>query len=390
LLVPTIAPISRRTFLASATAAAVACGPRKAPRFFGLCLVANRDGRSIGAVDLSRFRLRRQLALDAAPEQILAHPNPKIAKAYALAPQNGTVYEIDADNLTITRRSRAGNTAVGMRISPDGRALWVLCHDTPRLVELPFDSLRPGRQVRLPAPPDDFDLSRRDDEACIVCRHGSVIALASLAKGEITRTIAAPFEPSIARFRFDGKQLIAGSHSGHSLTIYDVASGKTVVHLPISVAPRNFCFTEDGGQLYVTGDGMDAVVTVYPYRTEVAETRLAGHAPGGMTVTETSPSSYLMVTNPDAGAVTVLDVDSGQLTAVVAVGKEPCAIVITPDKEYALVLNQKSGDMAVIWLKTLAGTQAGGVRVRRYKSAPIFTMIPVGEGPVSAAVVGLT
>ena len=370
---------------------AVGCGTRKAPRFFGFCFVANRDGRSISAIDLSRFRLRRQLALDAAPEQILAHPNPKVAKAYALAPQNGTVYEIDANTLTIARRSRAGNTAVGMRVSPDGKTLWVLYRDPARLVELSLDTLRPGRQVHLPAPCDDFDLSRSADEACMISRSSSVVALASLATGDISRTIAAPVEPSIARFRFDGKQLITGSHADRSLTIYDTASGKTVVRLPISVAPRNFCFTELGGQLYITGDGMDAVVTVYPYRTEVAETRLAGHAPAGMAVTEGSPfSSYLMVANPQNDAITVLDVYSGQLTAVVSVGKGPRVIVITPDKEYALVLNQESGDMAVIWLKTLAGNQAGGVRVRRYKSAPIFTMVPVGAGPVSAAVVALT
>lgn len=352
--------------------------------------MANREGRSIAAVDLSRFRLRRQLSLDAAPEQILAHPNPKIARAYALAPQAGIVYEIDANTLTIPRRSRAGNLAAGMRISRDGKALWVLYRDPSRLVEIPFDTFRPARQVALPAPPDDFDLNRRADEACIVCRHSSVIAFASLPDGQITRTIATPVEPSIARFRFDGRQLIAGSHAGRSLTIYDTASGKTVVRLPISVAPRNFCFSEDGGQLYVAGDGMDAVVTVYPYRTEVAETRLAGHAPGGMILTETTPVSYLMVANPGADSVTVLDVDTGQLTAVVSVGKGPSAIVITPDKEYALVLNQKSGDMAVIWLRNLTGSQAGGLRVRRYKSASIFTMVPVGEGPVDAAVVALT
>jgi YVTN family beta-propeller protein len=108
-----------------------------------------------------------------------------------------------------------------------------------------------------------------------------------------------------------------------------------------------------------------------------------------MAVTETSPS-YLMVTNPDDDGVTVLDVYSGNLTAVVAVGKGPRSIVITPDKQYALVLNERSGDMAVIWLHALGGTQVGGIRVRRYKSAPLFTMIPVGEGPVSAAVVALT
>ena len=382
-------PISRRALLVSAGAAlAVSCKQPRAPRFFGFCFVANRDSRAIAVVDLSHFRIRRRIALDAAPEQMLAHP--KLPKAYALAPQNGTVYEIDANTLTIARRARGGNTAVGMRIARGGEALWVLYRDPPLLVEIPFDSLRPGRRIRLASPPDDYDLCRTTDDACIVSRRARTLAIASLAQAAILRTINASTEPSIARFRLDGKHLIAGSQADRSLTIYDVASGKTVVRLPISVAPRNFCFTEDGGQLYITGDGMDAVVTVYPYRTEVAETRLAGRAPAGMVVTETTPTSYLMVTNPDDDGVTVLDVDSGKLTAVVAVGKGPCDIVITPDKQYAQVLNQRSGDMAVIWLHELTGTQVGGIRVRRYKTAPLFTMIPVGEGPVSAAVVGLT
>jgi DNA-binding beta-propeller fold protein YncE len=377
--------ISRRALLVSAGAAlAAGCKQPKAPRFFGYCFVANRESRSIAVVDLSHFRSRRQLALDASPEQMLAHP--KQSKAYALAPENGTIYEIDANTQTIARRVRAGNTAVGMRIARGGDALWVLYRDPAALVEIPFDSLRPGRRIQLAAPADDFDLCRRSDLACAVARNDRTLSLVSLADSAIVRTIDAATEPSIARFRLDGKVLIAGSQADRSLTLYDVASGKTVVRLPISVEPRNFCFTEDGGQLYVTGDGMDAVVTVYPFRTEVAETRLAGHAPGSMVITETSPTSYLMLTNPADDGVTVLDADSGRLTAVVAVGKGPCSIVITPDKQYALVLNEKSGDLAVIWIHALEG----GIRVRRYKSGPLFTMIPVGQGPVSAAVVALT
>jgi DNA-binding beta-propeller fold protein YncE len=379
--------ISRRQLLAAATLAAAGCRQPKAPRFFGYCFVANREGRSIGAVDLSHFRMRRQIALDAEPEQMLAHP--KLSKAYALAPDNGTVYEIDGDTQTITRRAHAGNTAVGMRVARGGEALWVLYRDPASLVEIPFDSLRPARRIRLSAAPDDFDLSAADDLACVVSRKDRSLSIVSLPQSTVMRSIAAATEPSIARFRKDGKHIIAGSEADRSLTIYDTALGKVVVRLPISVAPRNFCFDTEGGQLYVTGDGMDAVVTVYPYRTEVAETRLAGRAPGCMAVTDTNPS-YLMLANPETDGVTVLDVYSGKLTAVIGVGRGPCAIVITPDREYALVLNRLSGDMAVIWLRELAGNQVGGVRVKRYKTAPLFTMIPVGEGPVSAAVVKLT
>ena len=99
--------ISRRSLLVS-SAAAAACSRPKAQRFFGYCFVANFDSRSIGVVDLTRFRTRRQIPLDAAPSQVLARP--KTTQAYVLCPANGTIYEIEAGLLTITRRIRAGNT----------------------------------------------------------------------------------------------------------------------------------------------------------------------------------------------------------------------------------------------------------------------------------------
>lgn len=378
--------ISRRALLVSS--AALSCSRPKAERFLGFCFVANYDGHSIAAVDLTRFKTRQQISLDAAPAQILA--GPKTTRAYALAPANGTIYELEATTLSITRRVRAGNDALSMRISRSGDALWVLYRDPAALVEIPFDTLRPARRIRLSSAPDDFDLSRESDEACILNRRDRTLAIASLSRAAISRTIQCAAEPSLARFRFDGRQLIAGSYSDRSLTFYDVPTGRTIVRLPLAVAPKEFCFTGDGN-LYVTGDGMDAVVSVFPYRTEVWETLLAGHAPGVMISAEPDrPPYYLLVANPDADTVTVLDVESGKLVALVQVGREPRQIILTPNREYALVLNEKSGDMAVIRIFSLGGNQVGGARVKRYKSAPLFTMIPVGERPVSAAVVALT
>jgi DNA-binding beta-propeller fold protein YncE len=77
----------------------------------------------------------------------------------------------------------------------------------------------------------------------------------------------------------------------------------------------------------------------------------------------------------------VLNIDTGTLAAAVQVGQEPRHILITPDRQYALVLNEKSGDLAVIRLYSLAA--------RRNKPIPLFTLIPVGERPVSAAVIPL-
>jgi DNA-binding beta-propeller fold protein YncE len=371
-------PISRRTLLLSPALALAACRKPKATRFPGYCFVADQDGRSVAVVDLSTFRVRKQIHLDAAPTVVLRHPQRPVV--FVLAPQNGTVYEIDAASLAAGRTARAGSQAVDMQVSPGGDALWVLYREPAALVEVPLNSLRPARRIRLAAPPDGFDLSS-ENRAAIASRQDRGIVMASLTSAAIERTIASGAEPSIVRFQSDGKQLLAGSRPDRNVTIFDVATGRTVVRLPLPLEPRHFCFTPDGGQLFISGDGMDAVVIVYPQREEVAETILAGHAPGVMAITDTSPS-YLLVANPESSRITVFDVDMRKLVAVVQVGRRPGSILITPDNQYILVLNEQSGDLAVIRIFSLAARY-------RYKPAPLFTMIPVGEKPVGAAVVAL-
>src|SRR5271157_1574506 len=371
--------ISRRTLLLSPALALAACRKPKATRFPGYCFVANQDGRSVAVVDLSSFRVRKQIHLPISPTVVVRHPQHPMV--FVLAPQNGTVYEIDAASLAVGRTARGGSLAVDMRVSPRGDALWVLYRDPAALVELPLGSLRPARRIRLSAPPDDFDLSS-ENQAAIASRQDRSIVMASLTTAAIERTIAAGAEPSIVRFQLDGKQLIAGSRTERSVIIFDVGTGKTVVRLPLPLEPRHFCFTSDGGQLFISGDGMDAVVIVYPYQTEVEETILAGHAPGVMAITDTSPS-YLLVANPETNGIMVFDVDTRKLVASIQVGRQPGCILVTPDNQYALVLNEQSGDLAVIRIFSLAGRL-------RYKPAPLFTMIPVGEKPVSAAVVAFS
>ncbi len=121
---------------------------------------------------------------------------------------------------------------------------------------------------------------------------------------------------------------------------------------------------------------------VFPYHTpEVAETVLVGRSPGA-TVASASPA-YLFVASPKSGDVSVLDIDSRKLIAVAVVGVNPNYIAVTPDSKYALVLNETSGDMAVIRTGSIA--QAASERWRSRRGA-LFMMVPLGSKPVSAAV----
>jgi len=87
----------------------------------------------------------------------------------------------------------------------------------------------------------------------------------------------------------------------------------------------------------------------------------------------------LFVANSKSGDVSILNIDSRKVMAVAPAGANPGYIAITPDEQYALVLNEDSGDIAVLWVPGITRTHA--------RTAPLLTMIPVGSRPVSAAFV---
>ncbi|MGA2576960.1 MAG: hypothetical protein ABSH24_13140 [Bryobacteraceae bacterium] len=373
--VPYRRPLTRRALLVG-TAALASCARRKSRGFPGFAFVANAGARTVAAVDLNAFVLAKQIGLDGAPGALLS--NPVRPGVFVLMPESGAVCEIDAAKLAVVCKTRLGNPAVTMRLAADGKSLWVL--QARALVRVEGMHLRAVQTIKLPGVAGDFDVTS-DGRGVVSFREERRLALVRLSTGAIEHLFDAGCEPSLVRFQGDGKQVLAGSRADRSLTIFDAASGRTTVRLPLPVEPVNCCFNSDGGQMFVTGPGMDAVVIVYPYQTEVGETILAGRTPDGMAVSGTP--QYLFVANPETGSVTVLDIETRKLVGAMDVGQEPRHILITPDDRYALVLNWRSGNMAVIRIAAFTD------RRHRTDPAPLFTIVPVGAQPVAAAVVGV-
>lgn len=372
----------------------MACGLRKSTPFHGYCFVANQGGNSVAAVDLEHFRTRRQIPLDAAPSCVMAHPKGD-PTAYVLAPEAGTVYEVETGKLAVSRRVKAGSQAVCMRMAPAGDAVWVLYREPAMLQEIELKSMKPRARIPLRQAADGFELSWLHDEkselmAAVSSEKDRTVTLASL-RGGAQQSITLNGEPSLVAFRKDNELLMVGSRQDRSLSMFETATRKRVVRLQLPLAPRVFQQSSDGW-LFITGDGTDAVVIAFPYSTEIWQTVLAGRAPGAMAVYEQNGAEYLMVANPDTSNVTVLDVTfEPVLLGVIGVGQGPCQILVTPgnkpEDQYVLVLNQQSGDMAVVRMLELTGPQLASKP--RFKSAALLTMIPVGERPVSGAIVSL-
>ena len=388
--------LSRRRFLTTTTAGVgvamvSACRHPKAKGFPGYAFVANHDGGAVAAVDLQVFAVAKHIPVEGAPSAVLA--NARNRRVYALTPENGLVHELLPDTLALGRRARVGSAAIDMRLAPDGKSLYVLCQKPRQLSCVSLDSMAASWSVSLPADPAHFDISPNGAVAAVSFQGQSSVAFVDLtqrqvhpaqgADGEIGQVRFQPNHGDAARAQSDSRQLIAANLSRRALSFFDVEQRRLIVNLPLSVRPDHLCFKADGGELFVTGEGSDVVVMVSPYYTpQVEETVLAGQKPGAMAVS--SNPGYLFVTNPDSANISVLDIETRSVLAVTPVGTQPSSIIVTPDDQYALVLNQTSGDMGIIRIPNL--TQMATDQ-RRWKKGALFMLIPVGSRPVSAAVI---
>ena len=367
----------RRHFLTlSAAAGLESCSKAKVSGFPGYAFVANQEGHAIAAVDLSAFAVARHIPVDGRPTEILAHPTEQ--KVFALTPENGAIHEIDSANLKFSRVWKAGQSLTHIRLSEDGNKIWTLGKNPNRLLEINLTDWKVRRTLALPATPIDFDIAREQVYAVVSFGPAAAPLLLDLSQVKVIAKLAGEGQYSIARFQSNSKAIMAGDPDRKLLTIFSIPEGRVVSNLSLAVRPEYWCFKNDGGQLFLAGEGSGTVAIIYPYRTEVAETILAGRAPRGMTTVTTPEVDYLFVASPQSGDVTIMNIANHKVIAVVAVGKNPGFLMPTPDNEFVLVLNQDSGDMAVIRVKSITRNRA--------KLAPLFNLIPVGSKPVAAVV----
>ena len=367
--------MDRRTFLVGA-ATSLACSRPAATGFPGNLFVANQEGRSIAVVDLTKFRVSREIGIEGNPTAIISHW--KRPAVYVLTPATGTVHEIDPASFSVRRKVRVAPSATSMRLSADGESLWILSREARALVQTPVDGFQTGARIKLPGAPEDFDLV--PEIAVVSLPAEGSLAIASLRRGKIEQMVATGPDPGTVRFHAQGRKALCGNRGNRTLTIYDVLRGRIVAHLPVAVTPENFCYkASNDGVMYITGAGMDALVVVYPYPSEVHETLLMGRSPGAMAVS--GAPEYLFVANTESGNVTVMDVETSKVRLSVAVGSEPRQIVVTPDDRFAITLNSRSGDLAVIDIAAFESS-----RRARTAPTPLLTMIRVGAKPVSAVV----
>ncbi len=253
-----------------------ACSPRKGTGFPGFAIVASEAEHTLSAISLERFRVTRQLRLEAAPSQVAAIAKPDFV--LCLLPSRGTLLAIDNEAVAVRQKVRVADESLTMRLDDDGKRVWILNKSPNTLVAVDLATFKPGARIRLPGTPASVDFRYKTGAVSLPAQG----AIAVIEDDRVARTISPGIAPEMICFRPDGKAVIAGDPEGQMLAVGDPATGQLIVRLPLPLKPRRYCYNSDFGQLFISGEGMDAVSIVSPYQTEVSETILAGRSPAGM------------------------------------------------------------------------------------------------------------
>jgi DNA-binding beta-propeller fold protein YncE len=357
------------------------CRRKVGAGFQGFALIATEGEKSISVVDLARFRLTRQIGLGEFPSMVVSGTE----RSYVLTPHSGSVHCIEhgRDFQRGATRKLAGNLA-GFKLTSDGKHLLAIASSGHELIEAETSSLRVSRKWKLRGAPRAIDVSV-DGAVAISTGEKGIVEFIDRKTG---RRYAKELDGALGevRFRADGKLLIVANCHAQSLTSLDIPSLETVVDLPLAMQPEHLCFSADGGQLFVSGQGMDGIAIAFTYLPlEIEQTVLGGRDPGVMACSDNP--AYLFVASASGSDVCVLTIARRKMIGLVEVGRRPSFIAITPDSRYALVLNEGSGDMAVIRITSIQEKLGDAEKKRDKAGASLFTMLPVGAQPVHAAIV---
>jgi DNA-binding beta-propeller fold protein YncE len=370
-------PTRRQILAAGAALVTTACRRTRPTGYPGYALISAAGENSITSIDLNTFQLVRKLSLKAAPSSIAVGAD----RAFVLTPSNGVVHMVDPERLTQSGAIRLSDQADLIRLSPDGKQIVAISSSARELIVADVAARKVVKRVRLQDAPIDFDLRPSLDGkrlyAAISSGTGQSVEMIDLKRGDhLHRQLGA--ELGGLRLRSDGELIFCANYKDQTMLILDPATLGTVCELQLPMRPENLVFGAGGGQLFVTGSGMDGVAIIFAFRTlEVEQTVLAGRAPGAMACSENP--AFLFVASRAGSEISILNVDTRKVVALTQAGEMPRHIVITPDQQYALILDETSGDMAVIRIPSITSN-------RLKTGASLFAMVPVGEKPVDAAI----
>lgn len=311
--------------------------------------------------------------------------------AYVTNEDSQELTVIDTRVDTVIASMPVGTRPRGVRVSADGKTVFVALSGSPRCpptmpdeecAKLKTDKSKDGiamvdaatRKVIKVLPggsdPETFDISRDGATLFVSNEDAGTASIVDIASGRIRATVKVGKEPEGVRLHPDGKTVWVTGETDHNLTILDTGTGKVLGQIKVGKRPRDLAFTPDGSRAYVTSevDGTVWVVDVAQRKSTKVIPMPEGSKPMG--VVSSADGKRIYVSNGRGKTVSVIDAAADSVIQSIEVGQRPWGIVLTPDGRKLYTANGPSNDVTVVETSRLA----------------VVRKIPVGKIPWGVAI----
>ncbi|HVZ74558.1 MAG TPA: beta-propeller fold lactonase family protein [Polyangia bacterium] len=269
---------------------------------------------------------------------VFAAPLPAVASPllYVSLEEGGEVVAVDPAKAEVVARIPVGKRPRGIKVSPDGKHLYVALSGSPRAA--------PGA--------DESKLPPAD-------RAADGVGVVDLATHKLLRTLSSGQDPESFDVSKDGKTLYASNEETAEVTVLDLGSGKVKEKVAIGKEPEGVTIRPDGKAVYVTSEESN---TVFAIATGKAPKVLASikTGPRPRSVVFTADSKTAFVTNENGAQLTVIDAVKNEpagtikveAVAKTALGPRPMGSVLSPDGKWLYVSCGRGESVAIVDVAT--------------------------------------
>ena len=194
---------------------------------------------------------------------------------------------LDTATLKVVSRIPVGKRPRGIRVSPDGRLLYVALSGSPR----------GGPGV------DESKLPPAD-------RKADGIGVIDLASARLLRTLPSGQDPESFDISADGKRLFVSNEETAEMSVIDIAAGTVTARVPVGLEPEGVTLRPDGRVVYVACEQDNQVVAVDTTSLKVLTRIETGPRPRSITFSQDGALAFVAAEN--SAEVTFIDVGSAR------------------------------------------------------------------------------
>jgi len=341
-----------------------------------LCAYVTAADGSVTVVDLVRLKAVARIAVGPGLSGMREHPSrPEI---FGVSTTGGYVWVLDprANHFTgqVTARIAVGPLPYSLDFSPDGNRVYTTASGNNTLVVIDAKSRSVVGRAATGREPVLARVTPDGKNVLVMNRRDGSLGIHDAATLALRGNVSVVSEPEDVAVLPDSSMAFVLSRSERRISVVDLRRGVLVAHLGLAGKPTDMLLKPDGGELYVISPEAHGLQAINTWTHEVGDYMVLGSTPTRGVLS--SDASLLYVSDTAAGRVTPVDIfnrrivrDPGKGFPVQA-GDAPSVLRFDPAENLLLVVNQGSGDLAVI----------------RVRTNFLLTMIPVGDHPQELAV----